>query len=74
MICFPMMKMMELMLLLIYIFTQQNVIVATKEIDKFNWVNIYLAVMNQYILINNIIDSWHETCGMPMIDHELFLH
>jgi hypothetical protein len=52
------------MLLLIYIVTQQNVIVATKEIDKLNWVNIYLAVMSQYILINNIIDSWHETCGM----------
>jgi hypothetical protein len=59
-----MMIMMELMLLLIYIFTKQNKIVATKEINKPNWVNIYLAVMNQYILINNIIDSWHETCGL----------
>jgi hypothetical protein len=67
------MIMMELMLLLMYIFTKYNVIVATKEIDKLNWVNIYLAVMNQYILINNVIDSWHGTCGMQTIDHELFL-
>jgi hypothetical protein len=29
--------------------------------------------MNQYILINNIIDSWHETRGMGIIDDELFL-
>ena len=54
------------MLLLIYIFTRQNVIVVTKEIEEPNIVvnTIYLAVMNQYVLINNIIDSWHETRGM----------
>ena len=37
-------------------------------------VNIgYLAVMNQYILINNIIDRWHEARGMRIVDDELFL-
>ena len=32
--------------------------------NKNNFLGEPLAVMNQYILINNIIDSWHETCGM----------
>jgi len=29
--------------------------------------------MNQYILINNFIDRWHEPNGMRIIDDELFL-
>ncbi len=30
------------------------------EIKTLHRVNLYLAIKNQYVLVNNIIDGWHE--------------